>query len=186
MLEQACQVTVISQDEIPHAGTLRPRLDSSFTLIGSIILELENRRCDAAKINDMLLCNGELELFEEGVADERLICQAIIALDDIRSRIRSISALSAIPATLASAIPAVRMLSSSLFALVPEPSQKLCELSVGLGSIAMDSAILTNAKCDFGLSNIESNRLLDEAKLMADSKIGKRYPNLETAKTDST
>jgi len=186
MSEQTCQVTVISQDEISHAGTLRPRLDSSFKLMDSIILELENRRCDAAKTNDMLLRDDGFELFEEDVADEHLICQAIIALDDIQSRLKSISALSAIPTTLASTIPAIRILSSSLFELVPEPSQKLCELSVNLGSIAMDSAILTNARCDFGLSNVESNRLLDEAKLMADSKIDKRYPNLETAKTDST
>jgi len=179
-------VTVISQDEISHAGTLRPRLDSSFKLIGSIILELENKRCDAAKINDVLLHSDETELFEENVAGEHLICQAIIALDDIQSKIKSISALSAIPTTLASTIPAIRILSSSLFELAPKPSQKLCELSVSLGSIAMDSAILTNAQCNFGLSNVESDRLLDEAKLMADSKIDKQYPNLETVKTNST
>ena len=186
MFEQTCQVTVISQDEISHAGTLRPRLDSSSTLIDSLILQLENKRCDIADINAVLLANDEFELVEQSIDDERLVCQSIATLDAIQSKIANISALSVIPTTLASAIPAIRILSSSLFELVPDCSQKLCELSVNLGSLVMDSAILTNSNCNFGLSNIESNRLLDEAKLMADSKIDKQYPNLETIKENNT
>ncbi len=186
MSGNTCRVTVISREEIPHAGTLRPRLDSSLRLIGSIIIELEDKRRDVAKVNDVLLCSGEHGSLEDGLSDERLVCQAIIALGAIRSKISGLSALSAIPAALAPAVPAVRALSSGLFGLAPESSQRLCELSVGLGSIVVDSAFLTGTSCNFGLSNAESGRLLDEAKLMADSKIDKQHPNLEGTKTNST
>ncbi len=186
MLGQACQVTIVSQGGAPHAGTLRPRLDSSLRLIESITLELEGKRRHAAGAGEAPPCSGGPDLPDDGLPEERLACQTIIALGVIESRINGLSALHMIPAALASAIPAIRALSSSLFELMPGPSQRLCELSVTLGSIVVDSAVLTGASCDFGLYNAESNCLLDEAKLMADSKIGKHHPNLEKVKTDST
>jgi hypothetical protein len=48
----------------------------------------------------------------------------------------------------------------------------------------MDSATITEAKFDFGESNRESQRILDEAKLIVDSKINKQYPNLDLAKSE--
>ncbi len=178
------QVSIISRDDM-HAGTLRPRLDSAHDLAGSVITSLECRLRGIAGTNGILYADPP-GLSEDALADERLIRQAVTALEYIRSKIRGIMTLSDIHAALAPAVPAVRILSSDLFEPAPECSQKLCELSACLGSIVMDSAVLTSARCDFGLSNAESGRLLDEAKLMADSKINKRYPNLETVKTDNT
>jgi hypothetical protein len=48
-----------------------------------------------------------------------------------------------------------------------------------LGSIALDSATLTTAQFDFSQSNIESSLMLDEVKLMVDSKLSKQYPLLD-------
>jgi len=186
MRSQMCQIAVISQNRVPHAGTLRPRLDSSSSLIDSIAARLQARRRDLQQINDSLMRDGTPDALESGLGDERLVCQAIGALDAIRARMAGITALHSIPSALSPAVTAVRILSSALFELAPACSKLLCTLSVSLGSIVMDSAILTGANCDFGLSNIESNRLLDEAKLMADSKIDKRHPNLDTIRADST
>ena len=199
--DSSTKITVISQDDVPHAGTLCPRLESSVTLIRSILSQLESKRIDLEKINKSLTSSfvppasnnnhaGHLAIttaiLEKSLNNQRLVCQAIASLDKISKKLDDISTLSNIPSTLASTIPAIRVLSSSLFQLVPECSQLLCELSVTLGSIVMDSAILTNANCNFGLSNMESNLLLDEAKLMADSEISKQYPNLEITKNKKT
>ena len=73
----------------------------------------------------------------------------------------------------------IRTISAQLYEILPECSQKLSELSVHLGSIVLDSATLTKARFDFSLSNEESALLLDEVKLMVDSKISKQYPNLD-------
>ena len=48
-----------------------------------------------------------------------------------------------------------------------------------MGSIVLDSATLTTAQFDFSQSNTQSSLLLDEVKLMVDSKISKQYPHLD-------
>ena len=195
MYKQACQVTVISHGGAPHAGTLRPRLDSSAALTGALAARLEGRLRHLERINDALLdCGGggggggggDPRPPGRSLEEERLIRLAITSLDMIRDRISGVSALSAIPQALAPAIPVARTLSSGLFGLVPECSRQLCDLSASLGSIVADSAVLTSARCDFGSFNAESARLLDGAKLTADSEMYERHPNLRTAETGST
>ena len=44
----------------------------------------------------------------------------------------------------------------------------------------MDSASITEAQFDFKQSNLDSSTLLDEAKLIVDSKLNKLYPNLDS------
>jgi len=80
----------------------------------------------------------------------------------------------------------IRTVSAQLFDVIPHCSQKLAELSVQLGSIVLDSAALTKARFDFSHSNEESASILDEVKLMADSKLCKQYPNLDFLKLCTT
>ena len=94
----------------------------------------------------------------------------------IKNQIGSISGINSIPEILPSSIPMIRIVSAKLFVLFPMYSQKLSELSVHLGSIVLDSAALTKARFDFSKSNHMSAMLLDEVKLMTDSKLNKRYP----------
>ena len=62
-----------------------------------------------------------------------------------------------IPEVLPTIIPLIRTVSAQLFDIVPNCSQKLSELSVHLGSIVLDSAVLTKARFDFSQSNEESS-----------------------------
>lgn len=183
MMEQS-QIMVISHDGISHAGTITPRLESSAGLIGAILCSLEAKRLKIEQFNEQISTDERTKL-EQGVIQQRLVGQAIESLGKIQKKITCIGPLSDIPRVLSPAIPACNTLSSSLFGFMPECSQQLCRLSAGMAGIVVDSAILTNARCDFGEFNAESEVLLDEAKLMVDSKIDKQYPNLETACTDS-
>ncbi len=80
----------------------------------------------------------------------------------------------------------IRTVSAQLFDIIPNCSRRLSELSVHLGSIVLDSAALTKARFDFSQSNKESSTLLNEVKLMVDSKISKQYPNLDFFKVCNT
>jgi len=50
----------------------------------------------------------------------------------------------------------------------------------------LDSATLTKARFDFSQCNEESSSLLNEVKLIVDSKINKQYPNLDFFKLCDT
>jgi hypothetical protein len=107
---------------------------------------------------------------------EHLVVYSLEILIKIKNQIGSISGINSIPEILPSSIPMIRIISAKLFVVFPIYSQKLSELSVHLGSIVLDSAALTMARFDFSKSNHTSAKLLDEVKLMAESKLSKQYP----------
>ena len=107
-------------------------------------------------------------------------------LSQIKKRTGRISNVNSIPQVLPPAIPLIRTASAQLFDIVPHCSQKLSELSVHLGSILLDSAALTKARFDYSQLNEEASTLLNEVKLMVDSKINKQYPNLDFFKVCNT
>ena len=92
---------------------------------------------------------------------------------------QSVSGIDSIPKNFPSMVPILRTVSAQLVDIHPESSQQLSELSVHLGSIVLDSAAITKAQFDFGHSGRESSILLDEVKLMVDSKINKQYAHLD-------
>ena len=62
---------------------------------------------------------------------------------------------------------------------MPALDFQLGELSLLIGGIIIDAAHLASSNLDFCVANAVSRRLLDEAKLIADSKIYKQFPNLD-------
>lgn len=179
-------ITISSYSRARYAGTIRPRLESALRLIDTSTLQLQSRQSHIEQIlnNSVLFDNNTnncvSDVLEKSVQEIKIINQAIICLDKIRAKLLGISDLSSIPYTIACLIPVVRAQSSCIFHLLPICSKQLCRLATDLGSIVVDSAILTKTHCNFEISNIESNLILDEAKLISDSKIDKQYPNLET------
>jgi hypothetical protein len=66
-----------------------------------------------------------------------------------------------------------------MLSLLPVIDHELGELSLLLSGVIIDAAHLASSSLDFERANEESRRLLDEAKLIADSKIYKQFPNLD-------
>jgi len=165
--------------------TIVPRLEYSKKLLDSIVSVLQKKRNELQNLNLILLdvnddaCVTALNL-------ERTIVFSLEILVQIKKRLNSISGVNSIPELLPLTIPMLRTVSAQLFNLLPACSQNLCELSVHLGSIVLDSAILSRARFDFSQSNDESSLVLDEVKLIVDSKISKQYPNVDFFKSCNT
>jgi hypothetical protein len=159
-------------------------LEYSVNLLDEIIEILKKKRNDLQKSNQDF--DETDEIFLKAIELERIIVFSLEILIQIKKRTRSISNVRSIPEILLSSIAMIRTVSAQLFDIVSNCSQKLSELSVHLGSIVLDSATLTKAIFDFSQSNEESSILLDEVKLMADSKINKQYPNLDFFKSCNT
>ena len=167
----------------PHAGAIRPRLDSSSALAGSVAARLGGvlRRVAGANAEALRRGGRGAEGLEGGVGDELLLRQAEASLRSVRSAIAGASSLRAIPRGLAPAASVARALGSALSGPAPACGRGLCGLSVALGGIVADSAALTGSRCDFGLSNAEAGRILGEAREEARREVRRRYPNLPGA-----
>jgi hypothetical protein len=168
----------VESENASHSVTLVPRLDYSINLLDNIIDTLQEKRIELKLVNEYLVAdfNSEEPSHVKDVELEHLVVFSLEILVKIKNQIGSISGINSIPEILPSSIPMIRTISAKLFVLFPICSQKLSELSVHLGSIVLDSAALTKARFDFSKSNHISSTLLDEVKLMADSKLNKQYP----------
>ncbi|MFB5604790.1 MAG: hypothetical protein ACE5R7_00710 [Nitrosarchaeum sp.] len=167
--------------------TIVPRLEYSYNLLNSVMDILKIKKAELKKLNRTFLeLDDDDHTFVKALDFERTISFSLAILSQIQKRMNSISGITSIPELLPLTIPMIRTVSSQLFTLLPACSQTLSELSVHLGSIILDSAFLTDARFDFSQSNIESSSVLNEVKLMIDSKISKQYPNLDFSKACNT
>jgi len=170
----------LKSTKILQTQTIMPRLYYSHNLLGKIIEELEITKSRLKKSNRLLLLEFDSEATcTQPIDSERTVSFSLETLKQIQKRIHSFSRIDEIPKIFPSLVPVIRMISAQLVDILPESSRQLSELSVHLGSIVLDSATLTKAQFDFSQSNLESSLLLDEVKLMVDSKISKQYPQFD-------
>ncbi len=183
-----CSVDSLEIENISYSVTLVPRLEYSINLLDEILEILDNKRDELKKSNkDLIHDFGELDKTHvDALKLEHLITFSLEILLQVKKSIKRISNVGSIPQVLPSSIPMIRTVSAQLFEIIPNCSQKLSEISVHLGSIVLDSATLTTARFDFSQSNAESATLLNEVKLMVDSKLSKQYPNLDFFKLCNT
>ncbi len=170
----------IESENISQTRTIIPRLYYSNNLLAETIDVLENKKSRIEKSNKLLTQSDDQgPALSKEIDLERTASFCIETLKHIQKRINSASRIDEIPKIFPSLIPVIRTISAQLLEILPESSSKLSELSVHLGSIVLDSATITKAQFDFNQSNKESSLLLDEVKLMVDSKLSKQYPQLD-------
>ena len=179
-----CNVCTLEYSNTSHFVTLVPRLEYSINLLDEISEILKKKRDELKKSNKSFVDFDDIEL--KAIKLELTVSFSLEVLTLIKKRTKKISNVNSIPVVLPTTIPMIRTISAQLFDIVPHCSQKLSELSVHLGSIVLDSATLTKARFDFSQSNEESSIMLNEVKLMVDSKISKQYPNLDFFKVFNT
>lgn len=183
-----CSINSTEIENISHSVTLVPRLEYSINVLNGVIDVLDDKQIQIKKSNrDLIHDFNELDgLHAAALKLEHLVMFSLETLLSVRKSMGRISNISSIPEILPSTIPMIRTVSAQLFEFIPNCSQKLSEISVHLGSIVIDSAALITARFDFGQSNYESSSKLNEVKLMVDSKLSKRYPNLDFLKLCNT
>jgi hypothetical protein len=181
-------VNSLEVENISHSVTIVPRLGYSVNLLDDVIKILDGKQNELKKSNkDLILDFDESDkIHVSAMKLEHLVKFSLEILLQVKKNMMQISNMGSIPEVLPSSIPMIRTVSAKLFDVFPKCSQKLSEISVHLGSIVLDSAVLTTARFDFSQSNTESSTLLDEVKLMVDSKLRKQYPNLDFLKLCNT
>ena len=183
-----CDVEHVEFENTSHSVTLVPRLNYSINLLDNIIKILQEKKFELKNLNQYLVTDFDVDdqSHLKNIKLEHTVVYSLEILLKIQNQIGSICGINSIPEILPPSIPMIRTISAKLFGLLPTSSQKLSELSVHLGSIVLDSAALTKARFDFSKSNNVSAVLLNEVKLMTDSKLNKQYPLVDFSKLFDT
>ena len=146
-----CSIDTLESENSSHSVTLVPRLGYSVDLLCNIIEILEEQKIGLKNLNHYLVTDfDEINSSHlKTIKLEHIVFYSLEILFKIQNQIRCISGIRSIPELLPSSIPMIRTVSAQLFVISPVCSQKLSELSVHLGSIVLDSAVLTKARFDF-------------------------------------
>lgn len=165
----------------PYAITIKPRLEYCIHVCGMILEKLESANSEIhAKNYSFYSQNDSLEGdFAGCVQAESAVIAAIEAIKSVKNTLLAISQISGI-VQICPLISLIRMINSNIYGLVPSTRHDLVELSTSLGSIVMDSGCLLESKFDFKQTNLESKQILAELNLIAESKVSKFYPNLNS------
>ena len=175
---------VENQSHLVRASTIKPRIDYATEIVDSLLDVLVSHKHDVNQNNldlyhrldsDAML----LSTLEKQVKYELELSYTIESLRQVRRSLDCVVGLGNVSTVLSPTISIVRTIRSKLLALMPAMDFQLGELSLLLGGIIIDAAHLASLTLDFSKANEDSGRLLDEAKLIADSKIYKQFPNLD-------
>jgi hypothetical protein len=173
-----------SKTQLVRASTIKPRIDYATEIVDSLLDVLVKNRHDV-NVNNLDMYKKLDKGFqvsstlEKQVRYELELSYTIESLRQVRRSLDCIVGLGNVPTVLSPTISIVRTIRSKLLALIPAMDFQLGELSLLLSGIIIDAAHLASTNLDFAKANEASGRLLDEAKLIADSKIYKQFPNLD-------
>ncbi len=172
-----------ARNQIVRTSTIKPRIDYAAEVVDKLLEILAQKRLELDNSNLGLYKKRNesqtLKILEKQVRTELEISFAIESLRQIRRSLDSVVGLGNVPTFLSPTISIVRAIRSRLFLLMPVLDFDLGDLSLLLSGVTVDAAQLASSNLDFGRANEVSTRLLDEAKLIADSKIYKQFPNLD-------
>ena len=171
-------------NQIVRTSTIKPRIDYAVQIVDKELEILGQRRLELDRSNLELYKEKEknnrtMKTLEKQVLSELEISYAIESLRQVRRSLDSVVGLGNVSTVLSPTISIVRTVRAKMLMLMPLLDFQLGELSLLLGGVIIDAAHLASANLDFRRANEASKVLLDEAKLIADSKIYKQFPNLD-------
>ncbi|SHO47163.1 conserved hypothetical protein [Nitrosotalea sinensis] len=173
-----------SKSQLVRASTIKPRIDYATEIVDGLLDVLVQHKHDITQNNLELYRQLKVNpvantTLEKQVKYELELSYTVESLRQVRRSLDCVAGMGNVSTVLSPTVSIVRTIRSRLLALMPAMDFQLGELSLLLSGIIIDAAHLASLILDFSKANEASSRLLDEAKLIADSKICKQFPNLD-------
>jgi len=108
----------------------------------------------------------------------KLIMNARLALDQVALRIRTVSELGDVVATLGPCIGVLRSVSSGLGGVLPEAEGELGSIGDMLSGLMFEAGTNSGMCLNFDSVNEDAAKILDEAATVAAQKVSQNFPDL--------
>ena len=114
----------------------------------------------------------------------KTVSSARLALEQVSLRLKTITDLGDVAATLAPTIAVVRGVGQGLGGVLPSAEGELNEISSLLSSTLVEAGTVKGTTLNFGAANEEAERVLDEASAVAESRMTEQFPAVPVAVRD--
>jgi division protein CdvB (Snf7/Vps24/ESCRT-III family) len=174
------------RDAVRPAGPLKPRIDQASRQIHIQISKLDST-ANRLRDRDSQIFNKVVNYLQKHDTDHatvyanelaeirkmyKMISQAKLALEQIVTRLSTVSDLGDVVVTLAPAMAVIKQVKSGLMGVMPS------EISGLLSSILVDAGQLSGMSLNFESANEDADRILQEAGAVAETKMKERLPDL--------
>lgn len=159
------------QVQVGRVDQAQTRLKERDGIIFSKVVKAIQKK-DTERAN--MLANELSEIRRMGV----VLTQAKLALEQLVLRLNTVTDLGDFTATLAPAMNIIRDVKPGLVNLIPEAEREIGEISTLLSGILIESGQITPSQTSFEVSNVEAERVLEEASLIARNNMKDNFPDV--------
>ena len=185
-------LTAKVKEAVRPPGPLKPRLDFAVRGIELQIQRLDKatdrfserdksifaRIVEAYSKHDMPRANVFANELAEIRKMEKMIMHARLALEQIVLRLKTVSELGDVVATLAPAVSVLRSVRNGMSTVFPEAERELGQIGNLLSGIIIDAGQSTGLTINFENANEDAQKILNEAATVAEQKIKDKFPEL--------
>jgi len=185
-------LTARVKEAVRPPGPLKPRLDFAVRGIELQIQRLDKasdrfserdksifaRIVEAYSKHDMPRASVFANELAEIRKMEKMIMHARLALEQIVLRLKTVSELGDVVATLAPAVSVLRSVRNGMSTVFPEAERELGQIGNLLSGIIIDAGQSTGLTINFENANEDAQKILNEAATVAEQKIKDKFPEL--------
>jgi division protein CdvB (Snf7/Vps24/ESCRT-III family) len=182
------------RNTVSPPGPLKPRLDMATRSLDLQIQKLDqaNERftqkdktlfaklVDAYTHHDQAHANMYATELAEIRKMSKLIMNARLALDQVSLRIKTVSELGDVVATLGPCVGVLRSVSNGLGGVLPEAEGELGEIGNMLSGLMFEAGSNSGMSLNFENVNEDASKILSEAATVAEQRVSQNFPDLPT------
>ena len=116
---------------------------------------------------------------------EKIVTQSKIALEQITTRLQTVTDIGDFAATLAPAIGVIRTVRTTLGAAMPEAQSALGDIGASLSSLMSDVGGLSGGNFFTPESSEEAEKIMAEAAAVAEKRMSDSFPEIPSASNES-
>jgi len=180
------------KEAVRPPGPLKPRLDFSVRRIEVQIQRLDQaterfserdksmfaKVVEAYSRQDLPHANVFANELAEIRKMEKTVIHARLALEQIVLRLKTVTELGGMVATLAPAVGVLRNVRTAIAGVLPDAGRELEQIGTLLSGIIMDAGQTTGLTLSFGATNEDAQKILTEAATVAEQRIKEKFPEL--------
>jgi len=173
---------------------LKPKLDMATRKLDIQIQRLEQtserfiqkdkalftKLVDSYQQHDMAHANIYATELSEIRKMTRIVMNARLALDQISLRIKTVTELGDIVSMLGPCIGVLRSVNSGMGGILPAAENELGEIGDLLSGVMLEAGQGSGMSLNFNTVNEDASKILSEAAIVAEQKIGASFPDLPT------
>lgn len=180
------------KEAVRPPGPLKPRLDNAVRRIEVQVQKMDqastrfndrdksifNQVVDAYSKHDAKRAGVYASELAEIRKMEKTTMHAKLALDHILLRLKTVTELGDIAATLLPAIGVIHEVKNGMSSVSPQISREMGEIGNLLNGIVLDAGTVTGMSVNFESANEDAQKIMEEAAMVAEQRMKDTFPEL--------